>query len=262
MNKLSRTKRYHDLREQLDESTTVVDEEEKRSNPTLAQNNNLSHANQPLHPHEEEEVLSNKKSAEQTSRTMDELLGEVKQYNIENGSRVTDDTQINILRQLDGDSTSERKNRHFVEMDEEPMNDTVKLPRAVKDEFDVSSFLEEQSLNANKKAKKDKIILDENDIFANDDEFSDDLELFDDSKLFEDPKKKNDKKLGKEKKNKSKKNRKGKREEDLFEDVETGSRAKPNKSEHTLNIILGVLVVLLVVVIIVTFMMLKGIGIH
>lgn len=46
---------------------------------------------------------------------MDELLGEVKQYNISKGDRVAEDTQINILRTLDEAGDIEMKRRAHLE---------------------------------------------------------------------------------------------------------------------------------------------------
>ena len=51
----------------------------------------------------------------------DDLLDEVKQYNVENGYRYTDDTQINILKQLDGKETR-RRNAHLFQWKMMKMN--------------------------------------------------------------------------------------------------------------------------------------------
>lgn len=101
MAQLSRTKKYQEFRDKLDEETTAAQSEPVKPRLSRVENHRLSHANKPLHSHEAGRASTNTKTDYQTSPVMDELLGEVKQYNIDNGTRITDDTQINILRQLD-----------------------------------------------------------------------------------------------------------------------------------------------------------------
>lgn len=79
---------------------------------------------------------------------MDELLGEVKQYNIDNGTRITDDTQINILRQLDTPAETKKRTRHFLPMeeDEDEGGSTMKLPKSISEESALSSLMPNQKL--------------------------------------------------------------------------------------------------------------------
>ncbi len=66
-----------------------------------------------------------------TSPVMEDLLGEVKQYNIDNGNRITDDTQINILKQLDSTSETRKRNQHVIPMetDDEDLGSTMKISK-------------------------------------------------------------------------------------------------------------------------------------
>ena len=90
-------------------------------------NQTLSHADQPQRKREEN--LHTVTQELPTSPVMDHLFDEVKQYNIENGNTVSDDTQINILKQLDGTQVMHR-NEHFMPMEqqEEDLGSTMELP--------------------------------------------------------------------------------------------------------------------------------------
>lgn len=149
MAQLSRTKKYQQLREQIDEDTTAAQVQPVKPQPRLSrvQNHSLSHATKPLHSHEETPTQS-RMTEFQTSPVMDELLGEVKQYNIDNGTRITDDTQINILRQLETPQEPKKRSEHFLPMDEDEDEGgtTMKLPKSLKDDPSISSFMAAQKL--------------------------------------------------------------------------------------------------------------------
>lgn len=107
----------------------------------------LSHANQPLYPHEEINAKPISKELPK-SPVMDDLLDEVKQYNVENGYRYTDDTQINILKQLDGKETR-RRNAHFIPMedDEDELGSTMQMPKPTSEEVNgVATYMPNQKL--------------------------------------------------------------------------------------------------------------------
>lgn len=115
MAKLSRTARFQELRDQLDEETTVAqtsqNEQIKLTRSTRAQNN-------ALHANEGQAAVAEPVSKPQSSTVMDELLGEVKQYNIDNGDRAAEDTQINILKTLDTPAEKNiRRNAHMETME-------------------------------------------------------------------------------------------------------------------------------------------------
>ncbi len=133
MAKLSRTQKYQELRDHLDEETTQAQAtpvKAARLSRVQSSSNSLPHAAKAYFPHEE----TAPKPAEPdlpTSPVIDELLGEVKQYNIDNGNRYTDDTQINILKQLDQPETDkERRKAHVLPMEEprEDFGSTMKMP--------------------------------------------------------------------------------------------------------------------------------------
>lgn len=148
--KLSRTKKYQELRNRLDEETTAAQEDKINQHSGFArlsrsQSRSLSHANS---THIQDKKGSHHDSA--NSAVMQDLLGEVKRYNIDQGNRVTDDTQINILASLDATSSHRTaRNSHFVEM-EGPVeqDDTIEEKRIVtQDEVDgVVTYMPNQKL--------------------------------------------------------------------------------------------------------------------
>jgi hypothetical protein len=97
MTQLSRKQKYQELRDRLDEETTAAQAQPVKLQ-RLSRVDSGSHANKPLYPHDTVRVSPTVKEMP-TSPVMEDLLGEVKQYNIDNGNRITDDTQINILKQ-------------------------------------------------------------------------------------------------------------------------------------------------------------------
>ena len=114
MTQLSRKQKYQELRDRLDEETTAAQAQPVKLQ-RLSRVDSGSHANKPLYPHDTVRVSPTVKEMP-TSPVMEDLLGEVKQYNIDNGNRITDDTQINILKQLDTTETKKR-NQHVIPMD-------------------------------------------------------------------------------------------------------------------------------------------------
>lgn len=132
MAKYSRMKRYQGLRESLDRETTQTQQPSTNKNlerlsRVASANQTLSHADQPQRKREEN--LHTVTQELPTSPVMDHLFDEVKQYNIENGNTISDDTQINILKQLDGTQVMHR-NEHFMPMEqqEEDLGSTMELP--------------------------------------------------------------------------------------------------------------------------------------
>ncbi len=155
MPKLSRVQRYQVLRDRLDEETTESQQEQnKQSLQRLSRvankdTNTLSHASDPRRAStSENEPVQTISSNLVKSPVMDNLLDEVKQYNLDAGNTVWDDTQFNILKQLDG-TQAKHRTQHFVPMEENEEDDlgsTMQLPitkiKAV-DELAKSKKLEE-----------------------------------------------------------------------------------------------------------------------
>ena len=255
MNKLSRTKRYQELRDRLDEETSMTQATPSRL--SRAEESNLSHANQPLHPHQEESNFTNIDF--QASPVMDELLGEVRQYNIDNGTRYENDTQINILRQLDSSNSQPLKNSHFVEMEENPelSGNTVKLPNPVQPEFEVPTFMEE--------TKEEKIVLRSETMQLEPEpiQFEENVEL--EEEVVEKPRK--TKKLKKAKKQREKVSQQDEYLDEMpsakirmaTEDYQ--EEPKNKKTGRIINIVLFILILLLFATIGVALFMLKELGI-
>lgn len=137
MAKLSRTQRYQELRDQLDEETTKAQSQPVQA-PRLSRvsnnrsSNSLPHSEKAYFPHENTQAKAPDSNVA-PSPVIDELLGEVKRYNIENGNRFTADTQINILKQLDDPETeSRRRKQHTLPMEEpeESFGTTMELPKS------------------------------------------------------------------------------------------------------------------------------------
>lgn len=123
MTKLSRTERYRQLREQMEEETAAT------STPAAEGPRPLRSAAPDVRGSHETDmaqnaILNNRAAQPKRQAVMDELLGEVKQYNIDRGQRVTEDTQINILETLaeEDPDGSIRRSQHLEEMEEEPMD--------------------------------------------------------------------------------------------------------------------------------------------
>lgn len=284
MAQLSRTKKYEELRNKLDEQTTAAqtksEQPVKYARLSRVEHAQLSHANQPVHSHKENKVNVNEKAS---SPVIDHLLDEVKQYNIDCGNRYTGDTQINILKQLDG-NTIQRRNQHFVPMDqdEEQLGSTMKMSTTEfhQDTVDgIQTYMPNQKLTrmnpvnvppmenspfsnikeeVESKPEQDQIVLGSKDILADDTADLDQLNIFGSSdeeinsefdRTGSQPKVRR-----KVKQKKTKKNKKGNISSDMpsaqmrmsAKDIdENESQTQGSKSGMILNIILGVLIVLL-----------------
>lgn len=145
--KLSRTKRYQELRNRLDEETTAAQEDKINQQTGFArlsrtQHKALSHASD----HHAATSTFTYEDAPKQSPVMEDLLGEVKQYNIEKGNRYTDDTQINILHQLDSRSGITRRNTHILPVDEEESGTTMRMSKPAMDVDGVATYMPNQKL--------------------------------------------------------------------------------------------------------------------
>lgn len=145
--KLSRTKRYQELRNRLDEETTAAQEDKINQQTGFArlsrtQHKALSHASD----HHAATSTFTYEDAPKQSPVMEDLLGEVKQYNIEKGNRYTDDTQINILHQLDSRSSITKRNTHILPVDEEESGTTMRMSKPAMDVDGVATYMPNQKL--------------------------------------------------------------------------------------------------------------------
>lgn len=249
MTQLSRKQKYQELRDRLDEETTAAQAQPVKMQRLSRVDNNLSHANKPLYPHDTVRVSPTVKEMP-TSPVMEDLLGEVKQYNIENGNRITDDTQINILKQLDT-TESKKRNQHVIPMetDDEDLGSTMKISKPRQPELERSTRVE---------PKEEKIVLSSQDMDVKEEKpvENDDLDLMylshdDFDKTEEQPKK--------EKKKKSKRKKEKRDELESMpsakmrmktSDFEKASKHKEKKSsEIVLNVVLAILIIALVAII-------------
>lgn len=285
MAKLSRTQKYQELRDHLDEETTqahATPVKAARLSRVQSSSNSLPHAAKAYFPHEE----TAPKPAEPdlpTSPVIDELLGEVKQYNIDNGNRYTDDTQINILKQLDQPETDkERRKAHVLPMEEprEDFGSTMKMPRTTREiTLNLEEPKEEEPAAREtllEKTANRRIVLTAGDIRADEFEENDQLDVLTTRKpepethpvrkeKAETPRKKKKKKkvrpaaaAGIKKESSSSRNRKPGDTEDMpsakmrirVEDYDEELPARKQKnSSRTLNIVLFLLIVALIVAI-------------
>ncbi|MCH3961174.1 MAG: hypothetical protein LKF53_02295 [Solobacterium sp.] len=162
---LSRTEKYKDLRTRLqddtgsDLSTKALNPYESRLNQIDANNfakpgevledaHAASHAREvaeepvraPLHRTQHERVSPSYQSGlhenENSSATfdndyLDQYIREVKQYNLEQGSALSDDTQVNVLRQLEKNQKPQNEKDRYAEYGSSPLNmPNVKMPKA------------------------------------------------------------------------------------------------------------------------------------
>lgn len=148
MAKLSRTLKYQDLRDKIDEETSItpIPSEPVSEKQTVTEPGKPSHANKPLHPHEEVRVKPNTLSNTGRNPLMDGVLDEVKQYNIEKGTRYSTDTQINILKQFE-DGNFQKRNQHIMPMEEETESagSTMQIPVSQSEEG-IPAYLPNQRL--------------------------------------------------------------------------------------------------------------------
>ncbi len=245
MAQLSRKQRYQELRNQLDEETTAAQADIVKPQ-RLSRVDSASHANKPLYPHDTVRVSPQVKEIP-TSPVMEDLLGEVKQYNIDNGNRITDDTQINILKQLDTTTETLKRNQHVLPMseDEDTSGSTMRIQNEKTQEI--------PRVVSRQQNAPERIVLSNNDVVRPVDDELDLMEMshdeFDNVEAEEKPKKKNKKKKTKAKEARDEidamPSAKIRMKTKDFEKT-AKSKKKKKKSEIFLNVILVVLILALV----------------
>lgn len=245
MAQLSRKQRYQELRNQLDEETTAAQADIVKPQ-RLSRVDSASHANKPLYPHDTVRVSPQVKEIP-TSPVMEDLLGEVKQYNIDNGNRITDDTQINILKQLDTTTETLKRNQHVLPMseDEDTSGSTMRIQNEKTQEI--------PRVVSRQQNAPERIVLSNNDVVRPVDDELDLMEMshdeFDNVEPEEKPKKKNKKKKTKTKETRDEldamPSAKIRMKTKDFEKT-AKSKKKKKKSEIFLNVILVVLILALV----------------
>ena len=246
MTQLSRKQKYQELRDRLDEETTAAQAQPVKLQ-RLSRVDSGSHANKPLYPHDTVRVSPTVKEMP-TSPVMEDLLGEVKQYNIDNGNRITDDTQINILKQLDSSSETRKRNQHVIPMetDDEDLGSTMKISKPKTIEFERP---------VRQEPKEEKIILTSDDVEDVKKQVDDNLDLM---FLSGDDFDKTEEQQKNEKKKKSKRKKEKRDELESMpsakmrmktSDFEKASKKGKKGSEIVLNVVLGILILALVAII-------------
>lgn len=247
MAQLSRKQRYQELRNQLDEETTAAQADIAKPQ-RLSRVNSASHANKPLYPHDTVRVSPQVKEIP-TSPVMEDLLGEVKQYNIDNGNRITDDTQINILKQLDTTTETLKRNQHVLPMseDEDTTGSTMRIQNEKTQEI--------PRVISRQQSAPERIVLSNNDMVRPVDDELDLMEMsheeFDETESEEKTKKKSKKKARKSKVKESRDeldampSAKIRMKTKDFEKT-AKNKKKKKKSEVFLNVILVILILALI----------------
>ena len=234
MTQLSRKQKYQELRDRLDEETTAAQAQPVKLQ-RLSRVDSGSHANKPLYPHDTVRVSPTVKEMP-TSPVMEDLLGEVKQYNIDNGNRITDDTQINILKQLDTTSSDTMKRN-------QDLGSTMKISKP-------------RQTITRQEPKEEKIVLTSQDVEDVKKPVDDELDLMylshDDFDKTEEQPKKDKKKKSKRKKEKrdeleSMPSAKMRMKTSDFE--KASSHKEKKSSEIVLNVVLAILILALVAII-------------
>lgn len=131
MEKLSRVKKYEELRRHIDNDTLdeiVNEQNETKSNmhdfdPVLFKQMTIQEEHRPTH--EKTMVKSHESFNTDTFKNeyMDDFIREVKQYNMQKGLLECENTEIDILHQLKAPLT--RKREHYIKDLNEEKNETV-----------------------------------------------------------------------------------------------------------------------------------------
>lgn len=150
MTRLSRKDRYQDLRQTISDQNG----EAKTSAPSAQKNEKTVRLAAPDVKSESRAKAAPVNSrAQSTNPVLEDLLGEVKQYNLSNGDLVSDDTQMQILHTINSDRNPEadKRNRHLEEMETAaPGSTTLNLYSS--DLMDLAARSKSQKEEAAKKA--------------------------------------------------------------------------------------------------------------
>lgn len=168
MEKLSRVKKYEDLRKQIEENAeTEMDLEKETSMETL-------HTIEPAHYKKVkiEDTLPKREQMEQfeehtdtfqfKNEFLDEFINEVREYNLKKGNRLEDDTQMDILSQLKG--SAPKRSQYISPLESEELTfgleDTTaslskeEIAKQVQELLQDETPLEEESMSGHKQEEK------------------------------------------------------------------------------------------------------------
>ena len=142
MEKLSRVKKYENLRRQID-TNTIEENNTEKSDPVLFKKMELTEEVPPLR--EREFSLPKKDSDTFVNEYMDDLIRDVKQYNREKGLLQSDITEIDILNQLKNPARLRRED-YVKTIEEEPKIDENTLVQSKKEiAMQIQELLKEEN---------------------------------------------------------------------------------------------------------------------
>ncbi len=244
MAKYSRMARYQQLRDSI--------EDDKSQAQAQVQTEDSERID-----HQTNEQLFRTVSKRSSGPVMDNLLSEVKQYNIDQGTAEVDDTQINILKQLDG-TQPQRRNQHFIPMEEQDdqLSHTINLTVNEQPQKEVVEELDIPQVNP---APRTNIVLGSDDVPQQDIYSKVEQEPEEDLAAIERERKKQARKAKKARRQAEQTARRNTMPSDTMKTVNVQD-AKNQRTSKILNIILIVLIVLLVLSIAFVVYMLKNIG--
>ena len=146
MEKLSRVEKYKELRESMD----AVQERSSGGKPTIEPvelRRQLQQIDQPQQKRHRADIRTHRRAFQRKSMSsrpmipgketfhneyLDDFLNEVKEYNIGKGNRLSDNTQIDILLQLNPENRR-RRTQHY-----DPIREEAFTPKEREEDADVS----------------------------------------------------------------------------------------------------------------------------
>ena len=142
MEKLSRVKKYENLRRQID-TNTIEENNTEKSDPVLFKKMELT---EEVPPRREREFSLPKKDSDTfVNEYMDDLIRDVKQYNREKGLLQSDITEIDILNQLKNPARLRRED-YVKTIEEEPKIDENTLVQSKKEiAMQIQELLKEEN---------------------------------------------------------------------------------------------------------------------
>lgn len=142
MEKLSRVKKYEELRNQID--TGVIETSDDKKEPLLFKKLDIQET-----PKREKEITIKKNEDTFVNEYMDDLIKDVKKYNKEKGLLQSDITEIDILNQLKNPTRLKRED-YVKTIEEQPKVDEATLIQSRQEiAMQIQQFLEEENEGMN-----------------------------------------------------------------------------------------------------------------
>lgn len=142
MEKLSRVKKYEELRNQID--TGVIETSDDKKEPLLFKKLDIQET-----PKREKEISIKKNEDTFVNEYMDDLIKDVKKYNKEKGLLQSDITEIDILNQLKNPTRLKRED-YVKTIEEQPKVDEATLIQSRQEiAMQIQQFLEEENEGMN-----------------------------------------------------------------------------------------------------------------